>query len=154
MVALGRGDSGGDVVTVQSLGYDAPSDATQSLAGTQATYALHLHAAPASTDDTAPTVTPVTPTTSRLAASDEIVIDVDDDVALGYTGVFVSFNGKPKQAVFRRGAFETGFALLSSVESLNGGKKQRLHIRPDSRWPSGTIEITVDPVDAGGNVGS
>lgn len=151
-------------MAVQTLGYDDLGDAPSVLVATQATYACYLYVeqpdyaagvASAPSDEVAPTATAVTSTSAALSRSDEIVIDVDDDAAIGYAGVFVSINGAPKQAVFRRGAFESGFAALSSIESLNAGKKQRLHIRPDTRWPAGaSIAITVDSIDTAGNLGA
>lgn len=145
----------------QDLTYDTLSDAATGSYG-PISYGVHLYVdlpdynagvASAPTDSVAPTVTAVTPV-GFLDRAAEVVIDIDDDIAVGYAGVFVSFNGLPKQAIYRRGAFEPGFASLSAVESLNGGKKQRLHIRPDSRWPNGTIAITVDPIDSSGNLGA
>lgn len=150
-------------MATQTLYHDAASDpAGHAIKAAPVTYSGYLYVeqpdyaagqASAPSDAVAPTVTAVTPI-GKISATAELVIDVDDDVAFGYTGVFVSFNGGAKQAVFRRGAFEPAFSVSSSVESLNGGKKQRLHIRPNGKWPKGTVAITVDPIDDAGNLGA
>lgn len=106
-------------------------------------------------DEDPPTVVPVTPL-GDIQASDEVVIDVVDDMEIAYIAVFAAMGGSNvKTPVFRRGAFEVGFTIGSFVEDVaDPGVRHRLHIRRDTLWPAGALRITIDPVDGGGNVGA
>ncbi len=80
-----------------------------------------------------------------------IVLEIVDD-AIAYAAVFARFDGaNARTPVFRRGAFEPGYSLFSSLEIVDA-ETMRLHVRADNGWRSTVIAFDCDAVDSGGNV--
>ena len=107
------------------------------------------------TIDIVPAVEAYTPE-GEIDSDDEIAVDVTDDVELAYVAIFAKFGSTlQKVPVYRRGAFEPGFSVDSSVEEIaeEGGVRFRFHVVPDSGvWPPGEVTFSVDTVDAAGQL--
>jgi hypothetical protein len=122
---------------------------------------------PATASDTdAPTIVAISPTPGiapgqpggfpadpDLARVTPIIIELADANGLAYIGVFARFGGSdgPRTPIFRRGAYEAGYSIFSSIEIVDE-ETTRLHVLADAGWQTTEIEFVVDAVDNGGNV--
>lgn len=94
------------------------------------------------------------PIDDAAAAATPIVIDVADDAAIAFVSIVAQFGGaRPRESVFRRGAFQPGYSQGSWTEQPDTPTPTlRLHVRRDSGWPLTEIEFDADAVDGGGNL--
>jgi hypothetical protein len=107
-------------------------------------------------DETPPTVDAVTPEGEidpdfDVATATPIEIDIEDetDIATIVVHCTTSTSGGAL-CVFRRGAFVFPFNAFSFTSVELGAT--RLHIRHNDGWPPGSVNITTDVVDGGGNL--
>jgi hypothetical protein len=102
-------------------------------------------------DTTPPTAVVVSPPVGTdIAPDEELVVDVTDDVALGYVTVFATWEGIRKpDLLYRGGAYQPDYTIASSVEAISGGSRMR--IRRDNGWPVGDIGLEFDLIDTAGN---
>jgi hypothetical protein len=117
-------------------------------------------------DVASPTITVISPTPGAdpgdpggfpaeyaEAKDTPIVLELQDaGGAIAYVAVFARFGGAAERVpIFRRGAFEPGYSLHSSIEEIDE-ETVRLHVRADNGWHSTSIAFDVDVIDTGGNV--
>ncbi len=108
-------------------------------------------------DETPPTVTPVLAEGEidpdyDIASVTFVTIDVTDETELATIVVScITPDASGAQCVFRRGDFVSPFDAFSYTSTPVAGTT-RLHIRRNTPWNPGSIELLTDVVDGGGNL--